>query len=83
MAKLNWDKKITRDRAIALKCRDCTANQMTEIKNCPCTDCPLWIYRPTAPNVTDEIMEQHKVRVRRFFEEMMKNEQCDDEDEEE
>lgn len=32
-------------KAIRAKCRDCTCNQIVEIRECPITDCPLWEYR--------------------------------------
>lgn len=32
-------------KAIRLKCLDCCCGQMNEVKNCPCLDCPLYIYR--------------------------------------
>lgn len=31
--------------AIRAKCYECSAYQISEIRNCPCTDCPLWKYR--------------------------------------
>ena len=37
--------RISRSRAIRLKCLDCSAQQQSEVKRCPCTDCPLWRYR--------------------------------------
>lgn len=47
--------------AIALKCLDCCAHQPVEIKNCPCTSCPLYAFRPyklkageTEETATDE-----------------------------
>lgn len=32
--------------AVALKCLDCCAHQPVEVKNCPCTSCPLYAFRP-------------------------------------
>lgn len=37
--------KLTPIKAIRAKCRDCTCNQVVEIRECPITDCPLWEYR--------------------------------------
>jgi hypothetical protein len=37
--------RVTRARAIRLKCLDCCCGQAAEVRRCPCTDCPLWIYR--------------------------------------
>ena len=39
------DKRISRSKAIRLKCLDCSAQQQSEVKRCPCVDCPLWRYR--------------------------------------
>lgn len=39
------DKRINRSKAIRLKCLDCSAQQQSEVKQCPCTDCSLWRYR--------------------------------------
>lgn len=32
-------------KAIRAKCMDCSCYQMSEVKNCIITDCPLWPYR--------------------------------------
>lgn len=32
-------------KAIRKKCLDCSAKQLTEIKNCTLKDCPLYPYR--------------------------------------
>ena len=37
--------RITRAKAIRLKCLDCTCNQPAEVRRCPAQDCPLWRYR--------------------------------------
>lgn len=36
---------ITPLKAIRLKCLDCTCGQPKEVKDCPCTDCPLYDLR--------------------------------------
>jgi hypothetical protein len=36
--------KITRAKAIRLKCLDCSNYQYQEVRLCPVTDCPLWPY---------------------------------------
>jgi len=38
-------KKITPLKAIRAKCRDCSGDQPKEVRRCPVTDCPLFIYR--------------------------------------
>jgi hypothetical protein len=37
--------RITRTKAIRLKCLDCTCNQPAEVRKCPAMNCPLWRYR--------------------------------------
>ena len=37
--------RITRSKAIRLKCLDCCGGQANEVRLCPCLDCPLWNYR--------------------------------------
>ena len=38
-------RKMTRARAIRMKCLDCSAYVPGEVKNCKCNPCPLWPYR--------------------------------------
>lgn len=37
--------RVTRAKAIRLKCLDCCCGQSAEVRRCPSTDCSLWIYR--------------------------------------
>ena len=37
--------RLTRGKAIRAKCLDCCGGQRNEVKLCPVTNCPLWIYR--------------------------------------
>lgn len=37
--------RISRSKAIRLKCIDCCAGQMAEVRKCELTSCPLWRYR--------------------------------------
>lgn len=37
--------RLTRTKAIRLKCLDCTCGNMAEVRKCPATSCPLWRYR--------------------------------------
>lgn len=39
------NKKLTPIKAIRAKCIDCMCFQPSEVKRCPSTDCPLYIYR--------------------------------------
>lgn len=37
--------RVSRSKAIRLKCLDCCAGQAAEVRRCPATQCPLWRYR--------------------------------------
>ena len=37
--------KLTPVKAIRAKCLDCSAGQPSEVRYCPVTDCPIFIYR--------------------------------------
>ena len=37
--------RISRSKAIRLKCLDCCAGQSAEVRKCPVTNCSLWRYR--------------------------------------
>lgn len=39
------DKKITRKKAIRLKCLDCCCDKANEVRLCPAMGCPLWRFR--------------------------------------
>ncbi len=39
--------------AVVLKCLDCTAYQPNEVRHCPCTNCPLFVFRPYQQKSTD------------------------------
>ncbi len=39
------EKRITRAKAIRLKCLECSAQQPSEVRCCEMKDCPLWRYR--------------------------------------
>jgi len=36
---------MTPVKAIRAKCLDCCCGSFKEVKACPCTDCPLYVYR--------------------------------------
>lgn len=36
---------MTRAKAIRLKCLDCCCGNAAEVRRCPASDCPLFIYR--------------------------------------
>ena len=37
--------RVSRSKAIRLKCLDCCCDQAAEVRKCPATNCPLWRYR--------------------------------------
>jgi len=37
--------RISRSKAIRLKCIDCCGGNMAEVRRCPAENCPLWRYR--------------------------------------
>ena len=37
--------RVSRAKAIRLKCIDCCGGQITEVRKCPAENCPLWRYR--------------------------------------
>lgn len=37
--------RVSRSKAIRLKCLDCCCGQSAEVRRCPATECPLWRYR--------------------------------------
>lgn len=42
---MNNANRVTRAKAIRLKCLDCSCGQLTEIRECPIKDCALQCYR--------------------------------------
>ena len=41
------EKKLTRQKAIRLKCLECSGWSLTEVRNCTCINCALFPYRGT------------------------------------
>lgn len=39
------EERITRGKAIRLKCLDCCCGNSAEVRRCTATNCPLWRYR--------------------------------------
>ena len=37
--------RVSRSKAIRLKCLDCCAGQAAEVRRCPAKLCPLWRFR--------------------------------------
>jgi hypothetical protein len=38
-------RQLTPVQAIRLKCLDCSGGQRAEVRLCPMTDCPLYVFR--------------------------------------
>ena len=45
---------ITPLKAIRAKCLDCSNDQRKEVKECPITKCPIWLYRMGKRPTVDE-----------------------------
>ena len=39
------EERITRGKAIRIKCLDCCCGNSAEVRRCPATNCTLWRYR--------------------------------------
>ena len=39
------NKHLTPIKSIRMKCIDCSAGQLKEVRLCPCKNCPLYPYR--------------------------------------
>ena len=56
--------RVSRAKAIRMKCLDCCADQMAEVRKCPANNCPLWRYRmgreikDENDETSDEIFEE-------------------------
>ena len=37
--------RVSRSKAIRLKCIDCSGGNMAEVRKCPAEKCPLWRFR--------------------------------------
>lgn len=46
---------------VKLKCLDCANYQTTEVKLCPCTDCPLYSIRPYQTSILKEEVEEDEI----------------------
>ena len=50
--------RVSRSKAIRLKCLDCCAGQSAEVRKCPAANCPLWRYR-MGRELKDETFEEN------------------------
>ena len=51
--------RVSRSKAIRLKCIDCCAGQVAEVRKCTAVDCPLWRFR-MGKEENDELKPQRK-----------------------
>lgn len=51
--------RVSRSKAIRLKCIDCCAGNMAEVRKCPAVNCPLWRYRMGKEIRDDEPLEEN------------------------
>ena len=51
--------RVSRSKAIRLKCIDCCAGNMAEVRRCPATQCPLWRYRMGKEIRDDETLSEN------------------------
>lgn len=55
--------RITRKKAIRLKCLDCCCDRANEVRLCTATNCPLWRFR-----LGREIMGENPTDVQEIYE---------------
>ena len=59
------DERITRGKAIRLKCLDCCCGNSAEVRRCPVTNCPLWRYRMGNENKAEiEPLESDSAKIK-------------------
>mgnify|MGYP007119937528 CR=1 FL=1 len=51
------EERITRGKAIRLKCLDCCCGNSAEVRRCPVTKCPLWRYRMGNENKAKNVQQ--------------------------
>ena len=51
--------RVSRSKAIRLKCIDCCCGNMAEVRRCPAESCPLWRYRMGREIRDDETFEEN------------------------
>lgn len=49
--------RISRSKAIRLKCIDCCCGNMAEVRRCPSINCPLWRFR-MGREINDDILSE-------------------------
>ncbi len=57
----NWMvERMTRAKAIRLKCLDCCCNQPAEVRRCHLKDCTLWRFRMGTEEKDDLYLDAHR-----------------------
>lgn len=57
-------KKMTPIKAIRSKCLDCCTGQVTEVRQCPVTECPLYPFRMGHnPNIKRKYTQEQKAEM--------------------
>lgn len=79
----NFNKKLTRQTAIRLKCLDCCAGQSGEVRACTCDDCPLYPYRLSNHSPSENELADCMKKIKAFFEKMFENEEINEDTDEE
>ena len=49
------EERITRGKAIRLKCMDCCCGNSAEVRRCQAENCPLWRYRMGREKKAEEL----------------------------
>ena len=57
--------RTTPIKSIRLKCVDCSNGQLAEVRLCPVTECPIWLYRMgKRPKILEhQLVEQKEYKV--------------------
>ena len=50
----------TRQRAIRIKCLDCSGGDRKSVIDCPMKNCPLWLFRLSKPVSLEDCNEQRE-----------------------
>ena len=59
------EERITRGKAIRLKCLDCCCGNSAEVRRCPARNCPLWQYRMGNENKAEiEPLESDSAKIK-------------------
>lgn len=51
--------RVSRSKAIRIKCIDCCCGNMAEVRKCPASNCPLWRYRMGKEIRDNEALEEN------------------------